>query len=134
MVWLLETAYPLQVEVLNNTMGTDFSPYLERVTTAVRQNWHTLISESIEWKKGKVSIEIGIRKDGKVTQARLVEPSGDAALDSAAWSGIRTLNPFPPLPPEFSGPELRLRMTFAYYVDLNEDGTPGLNTLKPVLK
>ena len=28
MVWLLETAYPLQVEVLNNTMGTDFSSLL----------------------------------------------------------------------------------------------------------
>jgi TonB family protein len=122
-VWLTETAYPLEVEVLSPTIGTDFGPYLERVTTAIRQSWHASISGPAEWKKGKLSIEFGILKDGKVTQPRLLEPSGDAALDSAAWSGIRTLNPFPPLPPEFSGSELKLRMNFSYYVDLNDDRT-----------
>jgi TonB family protein len=123
--WLTETAYPLEVEVLSNTMGTDLGPYLERVTTAIRHNWHALISGSIEWEKGKVSIEFGILRDGKATQARLVEPSGGATLDRAAWSGIKASNPFPALPPEFSGPELRLRLNFSYYVDLNEDRTPG---------
>jgi TonB family protein len=103
-----------QLEVLSDTMGVDFGPYLSRVVQNVRQNWYTLIPESAKWKKGKVSIQFVILKDGSVSGMQLFGTSQDTALDRAAWGGITASNPFPPLPTEFKGPYLALRFSFYY--------------------
>src|SRR5208337_2042163 len=102
------------LEVLSDTMGVDFGPYLQRVLHDVRQNWYTAIPESAEWKKGKLTIEFAITKDGKVAGMRQVASSGDVALDRAAWAGITGSDPFPPLPSDFGGQYLALRFTFFY--------------------
>jgi hypothetical protein len=55
-----------EYEVLSNTMGVNFAPYLQRVLHEVRRNWYTLIPEVARaplMKKGKVSIEFAILKD-----------------------------------------------------------------------
>ena len=41
-------------------------------------------------------------------------PSGDVPLDRAAYGGISASDPFSPLPHEFHGPYLALRITFFY--------------------
>jgi hypothetical protein len=46
--------------------------------------------------------------------------SGDVALDRAAWAGISYSNPFPPLPSEFHGPYLGLRIHFFYNPETGE--------------
>jgi outer membrane biosynthesis protein TonB len=38
------------------------------------------------------------------------------ALDRAAVAGISASNPFPPLPAEFRGEQIRLQFTFLYNV------------------
>jgi len=104
-------------EVLSDTQGVDFGPYLSRVLDAVRRNWYNLIPEEARpplLKKGKVSIEFAILKDGKIAGMTLRGPSGDVALDRAAWGGITASNPFAPLPREFHGPYLGLRFHFYY--------------------
>jgi outer membrane biosynthesis protein TonB len=112
------------LDVLSDTMGVDFGPYLQRVVHDVRQNWYNLIPESARaplMKKGKLSIEFAILKDGKVAGMRFVDPtSGDVALDRAAYGGITASNPFPPLPSEFGGQYLALRFTFFYNPDKND--------------
>ena len=45
---------------------------------------------------------------------KLESSSGDLALDKAAWYAITSENMFPPLPKEFRGPQLELRLTFFY--------------------
>ena len=45
---------------------------------------------------------------------RSSRPSGDVALDRAAWGGITASAPFAPLPSEFHGPYLALRFHFYY--------------------
>jgi TonB family protein len=105
------------LEVLSDTQGVDFGPYLARIVQDVRENWYRLIPESAEMKKGKLAIEFAITKDGKVADMRLVSPSGDSALDRAAWGGITASIPFPPLPNEFTGPYLALRFRFYYNPD-----------------
>ncbi len=118
------TAATGPVEVLSDTMGVDFGPYLQRVVHDVRINWYNLIPESARaplMKKGKVSIEFAILKDGRVAGMQFVNPtSGDVALDRAAYGGITASNPFPPLPSEFSGQYLALRFTFYYNPDKND--------------
>src|ERR1700680_27939 len=102
------------LDVLSDTMGVDFGPYLQRVLHDVKQNWYNAIPESAQMKKGKLSIEFAITKDGKVAGMKLVATSGDIPLDRAAWAGITASDPFPPLPSEFGGQYLALRFTFFY--------------------
>jgi TonB family protein len=102
------------LDVLSDTMGVDFGPYLQRVLHDVKQNWYNAIPESAQMKKGRLSIEFAITKDGKVAGMKLVAPSGDIPLDRAAWAGITASDPFPPLPAEFGGQYLALRFTFFY--------------------
>lgn len=108
------------LEILSDTMGVDFGPYLQRVLHDVKVNWYNLIPESARapiMKKGKVTIEFAILKNGTVAGMRLVSTSGDVALDRGAWGGITASNPFPPLPNEFGGPYLALRFAFYYNPD-----------------
>jgi TonB family protein len=105
------------LEVLSDTQGVDFGPYLSRVLQAVRQNWYAIIPESARpplLKRGKVSIQFVILPTGKVAGMQYTGSSGDIALDRAAWGGITASDPFSPLPKEFHGPYLALRFHFFY--------------------
>ncbi len=102
------------LEVLSDTMGVDFGPYLQRVLHDVRENWYNAIPESAQMKHGSLIIEFAITKDGKVAGMKLVVPSGDIPLDRAAWAGITASDPFPALPREFGGQYLALRFRFFY--------------------
>ena len=102
------------LEVLSDTMGVDFGPYLQRVLHDVRQNWYTAIPESAQMKHGNLIIEFAITKDGKVAGMKLIASAGDTPLDRAAWAGITASDPFPPLPSDFGGPYLALRIRFFY--------------------
>jgi TonB family protein len=102
------------LEVLSDTMGVDFGPYLQRVMHDVKQNWYNAIPESAQMKHGNLIIEFAITKEGKVAGMKLVATSGDVPLDRAAWAGIVGSDPFPPLPSEFGGQYLALRFRFYY--------------------
>lgn len=105
------------VDILSDTMGVDFGPYMQRVIAATYRSWWPLIPESARpplSRSGKVGIEFIIAPDGSVKQMKLVYPSGDVPLDRAAWGAITGASPYPPLPKEFKGPYLALRFGFYY--------------------
>jgi hypothetical protein len=111
------------VDILSDTQGVDFGPYLSRVVHVVRINWYNLIPEVARpplLKKGKVSIEFAIMPNGSVAGMQLVGPSGDVSLDRGAWGGITASNPFEPLPQQFHGPYLALRFNFYYNPNKND--------------
>jgi outer membrane biosynthesis protein TonB len=102
-------------EILSDTMGVDFGPYLQQVLRVVKQNWIRQLPESAMpplLKKGEVSIDFAILKDGSIAGMRYYSGSGDVALDRAAYGGITASNPFQPLPAEFGGQYLSLRIRF----------------------
>lgn len=108
-----------QAEILTDTMGVDFGPYLTQIVERVRQNWYSIMPESVYpplFKQGKLAIEFVILKDGTVTGMVRDTTSGDVGLDRAAWGSITMSTPFPPLPREFPGKLLGLR--FFYYYNL----------------
>jgi TonB family protein len=114
------------IEILSDTQGVDFGPYLKDVVSKVRTNWYELIPTSAEMRKGKVAIEFAILKDGHIGSMKLVATSGDVALDRAAWGGITASNPLPTLPSAFPRPYLALRLRFYYNpekADLDKAGT-----------
>jgi TonB family protein len=116
-----------QAEILTDTMGVDFGPYLTRITQIVRQNWYHIMPESVGpplFKQGKLALEFVILKDGKTANMAVRTSSGYVELDRAAWGSITASNPFPPLPKEFPGQVLGLR--FYYFYNLE----PGSGDLK----
>lgn len=103
------------LDLLSDPMGVDFKPYLIRVLAAVRRNWMAIIPESARLgRRGKVVIQFSIDRSGSVPKLVIAVPSGTDALDRAAVAGISASNPFPPLPPEFRGDQIRLQLAFFY--------------------
>ena len=122
------------VQILTDTMGVDFNPYLNRMLREAKEHWYQLIPESAANKRGKVVLEFKILKDGSVAGLRVVQSSGDLQLDRPAWGSITGSNPFPPLPVEFNGPHLGLRISYYYNLAIvqREAGEkPGLS-ISPV--
>ena len=113
------------MEVLSDTQGVDFGPYVAKILQDVRKNWYRLIKESDRMKKGKLAIEFAITKDGKVAEIKLIDSSGDVSLDRAAWGSITASNPFSPLPSEFGGQYLALRFGFLYDPDHSTTSAPN---------
>ena len=112
-----------QAEILTDTMGVDFGPYLARITEIVRSNWYNVLPPSVYppiLKQGKLSLEFYILKDGKAVGLQVRTSSGDIALDRAAWASITASNPFPPLPREFPGQNLGLRFYYFYNLEITD--------------
>jgi TonB family protein len=106
------------VEVLSDIHGVDFRNYLRKVKRDVRSKWYGMIPQSVLFERGRVVIAFAISKNGTVVGTKLGESSGNGLLDRAALVGIERSSPFPPLPPEFPGQSIALRMTFLYNADL----------------
>jgi len=108
------------IEILSDTLGVDFGPYMKRLRFAVQTHWDPLIPQAArppEMKKGVVVIELSISKDGRVQGMKLASGSGDVALDRAAWGAIVDAIPLPKLPAEFAGDYLKIRTRFFYNPD-----------------
>jgi TonB family protein len=107
-------------DIISDTMGVDFGPYMSRVIAATYRSWLPIIPESARPpldKQGRAGIRFKIYPDGSVKEMILEFPSGDVSLDRAAWGGITGASPYPPLPKEFKGPFLELRFGFFYNLD-----------------
>ena len=104
-------------QILSDTKGVDFGPYMRRMHVVVQEHWYPLIPEIAlppVCKYGKVTIELAIIKDGSLSAMKVTETSGDAVLDRAAYGALANSVPFPKLPSEFTGDHLLLRSVFFY--------------------
>lgn len=103
------------LELLSDPKGVDFRPYLIQVLAAVKRNWQAVIPESARFgRMGRVAIQFAISPTGSVPKLVIASTSGTEALDRAAVAGISMSNPFPPLPREFKGNDIRLQLVFSY--------------------
>ncbi len=104
-----------EAEILSDTLGVDFGPYINRLLIRIRAAWIPLLPEETEPplnKEGTTLIRFRIDPDGRLSYMHLDDSTHDPAIDNAAWSSIRSQGQFPPLPPEFTGPNLDLRIQF----------------------
>ncbi|MBL0157591.1 MAG: energy transducer TonB [Bryobacterales bacterium] len=116
---ILQSASPQKtassLELLSDPQGVDFRPYLVQVLASVKRNWQSVFPESARLgRQGRVAIQFSIDKSGSVPKLVIANPSGAEALDRAAVAGISMSNPFPPLPNEFRGREIRVQLMFSY--------------------
>jgi outer membrane biosynthesis protein TonB len=102
-------------EILSDTQGVDFGPYIRKILGDIRRNWIPLIPEEARPplnKQGETLIRFTISSDGHITAMNLDGSSQDTAIDRACWGGITGVGQFPPLPANFKGPNLELRVDF----------------------
>jgi TonB family protein len=105
------------LELLSDPMGVDFKPYLIQILARVRKNWFAVIPETARMgNRGVVLLQFIIDHDGQVPKLVIALPSGAESLDRAAVASISASVPFPPLPKDFRGKEVRLQFSFKYNV------------------
>ncbi|RZU41295.1 TonB family protein [Edaphobacter modestus] len=103
------------VDILSDTMGVDFNPYLRKILREIYNTWLPLIPEEARPplnKQGETLIRFSILSDGRIGAMHLDGSTQDQALDRAAWGSITGVGQFPPLPKEFHGPNLELRIHY----------------------
>jgi len=111
------------MEILSDTRGVDFGPYMRRLHVTVEDHWYPLIPEIAlppVMKRGKVIIVFAIMKDGSIQALKVEGSSGDGALDRAAYGALTNAVPLPKLPVEFNGDYLLIRAVFYYNPDKHE--------------
>jgi len=109
------------VEILapKDIKGYDFKMFLEqRLLRVIRQHWYAVIpgKAKVEKKKresSRAAVVFSIQKDGTFTAVELVESTGDPELDSAVLEGVKSSAPVP-LPTNFSGDSLKIKIAFYY--------------------
>ena len=111
------------LEILSDTQGVDFAKYLQRLLADIRRNWLPLIPEEARaplFKQGITGIRFAILPDGRIAPGsmHLDYSTHDVAIDRSAWGSITSLGQAQPLPKEFHGPNLELRIEFR----TNKDG------------
>jgi TonB family protein len=107
------------MEILSDTMGVDFGPYMKRLQVVVQGRFDVEVPQVARppiMKKGLVVLEFSILKDGTITSIRMINSAGDTALDRGAW-GTLTFGPAPQLPPQFNGDYITLKGYFYYNPD-----------------
>ena len=104
-------------QILSDTQGVDFSAYIQRLLASLKRNWEVVMPESARMgDNGVVYTTFTIYPNGSVEapDPTLERTSGKEPLDMAAMSAIHASNPFEPLPSQFHGPYLKLRIIFLY--------------------
>jgi TonB family protein len=111
---------PQNVDILSDTAGFDFGPYLSSALERIRKQWLAMMPHEAQaplYKYGAVAIMFTIRKDGTLGSIKLALPSGDSKLDQAAGDAVTASNPLPALPSAFAKDSLTIRLRFFYNPD-----------------
>jgi TonB family protein len=105
-----------QVELKSDPQGIDLKPYLAQVLAIVRQNWFSVLPESVRMgtRKGRVVLQFALNRDGTLAKVVISDYSGSDSLDRAAVAGLSMSNPLPPLPKEYKGAQMKLAFSFNY--------------------
>ncbi len=87
-----------------------FAWYLQVIERKIQSSWRRPTGS----REGQEAVAIfEISPDGQVRRVSIEKTSGDPVYDQAAVRAIMEANPFPPLPPEFKEPPLRVHLGFA---------------------
>ncbi|MGB2715775.1 MAG: TonB family protein [Vicinamibacterales bacterium] len=83
--------------------------YIQTMVQRIRQSWN-----ANQGAAGQVGVKFTIRRDGMLTNVEVEEPSGQSMLDLESRRAVLMTRQLPPLPPEFTPPNLTVHMTFNY--------------------
>lgn len=103
------------MQLLSDPQNIDFKPYMLQVLNLVRRQWFAVIPAIARTgRQGVTVLQFSVDRRGQVPKVVIANTSGTIAFDQAAVASVSASNPFPPLPPEFRGTEIRLQLAFSY--------------------
>jgi|HubBroStandDraft_4_1064222.scaffolds.fasta_scaffold665840_2 hypothetical protein len=105
------------VEILSDTQGVDFTPYIRKLVATLGHKAEAVMPEAARMgETGILYTTFQINPNGSLgTSDPLLErKSGKQDLDDNAITAIHSSSPFDPLPSQFHGPYLKLRVIFMY--------------------
>jgi len=94
------------MEILSDTMGVDFGPYMRGLKETVQKRWYQLMPDSARppgMKSGKTVVKFAVMRDGRLANVKIEQSSGDVALDRAAYGALIYSSPLAELPASFTG-------------------------------
>jgi protein TonB len=94
---------------LFDTGGFPMGDYREIIEARVRSKW--FIPINLKDSLGKTTVVFYIGRNGRVIDLRVEAPSGNRSLDLAALSAVMGAEPFPPLPKDFPGERVGVRLS-----------------------
>jgi hypothetical protein len=103
------------VDILSDTEGVDFDPYLKKIMREIYETWLPLIPEEARPplnKQGETQIRFIILPDGRIGGMVLEGSTHDDAINKSCWGSITGVGQFPALPSQFHGPKLELRVRY----------------------
>ena len=105
------------MQLLSDPLNIDFKPYMLQVLNVVRRQWFAVIPQIARTgRQGIVVLQFSIDRRGQVPKLVIANTSGTVAFDQAAVASVSASNPFPALPAEYRGTEIRLQLAFSYNV------------------
>jgi len=104
-------------KVLNlNTSELRYQRYLVNMKNRIEYLWeYPLVASRNGW-QGKLNIEFTIRRDGTVSDIKLVKSSNYPVLDDGAITVLRLAAPFAPFPDDFAVDEITIKGEFVYLI------------------
>lgn len=105
------------MQLLSDPQNVDFKPYMQQLLAVVRRQWFAIIPQIARTgRQGIVVLQFSVDRRGQVPKLVIANTSGTVAFDQAAVASVSASNPFPPLPAEYKGTEIRLQLAFSYNV------------------
>jgi len=83
--------------------------YLSTMLSLIRRNW-----DERQQAAGTTVMRFVIQRNGQITDVTVERSSGYAALDFMAERSLRITRQLPPLPAEFTGPNLPVHLVYEY--------------------
>jgi hypothetical protein len=96
--------------------GYDITPWAQKVVARINENWFVLPGFKIE-ENSVVGIVVIFDKYGEVVSAKIKRPSDVQPLDQSALNAIKLSAPYPHLPEQFPGDQLKAFFLFNYNND-----------------
>ena len=87
-----------------------YSYYLNAMLTRISDNWMNPYAGGP--KVLTATVVFDIERDGTIKDVKIEKKSGDAAYDASCERALLVTDKLPPLPPEFTGPRLKLHLEF----------------------
>ncbi len=116
-----------KVEVVGGPEDVNSGSYLSPIILEAGKCWSKLTEDKMHppsIKQGQVTVQFVLNKDGRVGATEIASPSGDDLLDRGARDCVSPLKTDAPLPAEFKGKDLMVRMQLLYNVE-GMSLTPG---------
>src|SRR5207244_6447186 len=92
-----------------------FTDYLRQIQAKISEHWAPPRPGARGGERAIIAFEIG--RDGSIKVPTLEKRSGLTRYDQSALRAVAEASPFPPLPPEFKAPSLRVHFGFEFQPD-----------------